>query len=317
MNSADRPPAEGLAARIRAAGVAVDRTGLTPGAGGADNTVFTARAISGERLIIKVALAPPPRYATAAWAAQVLAAQGIPAPQVLWHDSTACVETRCPGLPLGGTAPGTPSAWVLRAAQHAGRLLRRAHGITVGGYGRLTPTGSGPYRSLLDSLRPRTAGRLPVDPSGGLAASARQIITSHLWRLRDTGPHLLLGDCAARHIFYDPDTTTTSGFIDLESVRGGDPLADLAGFTVQEHPHLSLALIEGYFPDGISVDDTWALTVHRARIATSLLLFHLTRGQQQPAALLAAVLTADLSAITAETPTVLPALRPQGAPSWP
>ena len=124
---------------------------------------------------------------------------------------------------------------------------------------------------------------------------------------RDPGPRLLLGDCAARHIFHDPDTGQVTGFIDLESARGGDPMADLAGFSIREHPGLTQALLEGYFPDGATSDHAWALTLHRARIAARLMAFHLARREHQPTGHLAGLLTADIHAITAQAPAVMPA----------
>ncbi|WP_165970509.1 phosphotransferase [Actinomadura sp. 6K520] len=309
-----------LTARIRAAGIPLDRTGLAPLASGADNTVFTAQTIDGHHLIVKASLRPNPRYATAAWAAAALTAQGIPAPRILWHDrwdgGTACVETRCPGNPLTGTpdqldtTDAAISESAVRAARHAGTLLHLAHAITVGGYGKLTPQGTGPHRSLTTSILPDLTARASVDPSGGLATCARRLISANLWRLPDPGPHLLVGDCAARHIFHHPGTGRVTGFIDLESARGGDPLADLAGFSVREHPDLVRPLLESYFPDGATVDQIWALTLHRARIATHLMLFHLTRGQYRPAERLTEHVTADIRAISTETPTAMPAPLP-------
>jgi aminoglycoside phosphotransferase (APT) family kinase protein len=325
MNTCPSPPVEELAAKIRAAGIPLDRTGLTAYASGADNAVFAARAVDGHHLIVKTPLRPGPRYATAAWACAALMVRGIPAPRILWHGSwnggAACVETRCPGLPLTGapdrldTTGTTLPEPAVQAARQAGALLRIAHSITVGGYGKLSPAGTGPYRSLATSISPHFTTRLAPDPTGGLADAARRLLTANLWRLYDRGPHLLLGDCAARHIFHDPDTAQVTGFIDLESARGGDPLADLAGFSVREHPDLSRALLDGYFPEGATIDQAWALTLHRARIATHLLLFHLTRGQYQPAEHLADLVVADMNAITSEAPTALPAHPPSPSPS--
>ena len=319
MNQAT-PAADALPARIRAAGIPVDHRGLAPHASGADNEVLAARTTEVRDLIVKVPRRPAHRYGTAAWAAAALAECGVPAPRVLWHGAwdggAACVETRCPGIALTGTpgrldTAGTViSEHVRQAARHAGSLLRRVHAVTVSGYGQLTEDGTGPHPSLEGSVLPGLAARPDAGPAGGLAACARQLVAGNLWRLRDPGPHLLLGDCAARHIFHDPGTGQVTGFIDLESARGGDPLADLAGFSVREHPGLTRALLEGYFPGGATGDQAWALTLHRARIAAHLMAFHLARGEYQPAGHLAGVLTADLHAISTETPAVMPSQPP-------
>lgn len=317
MKAWPSPAVEDLAARIRAAGIPLDRTGLSTYAGGADNVVFAARAIDGRHLIIKTPLRPGSRYATAAWTSAELATRGVPAPRVLWHGAwnggAACVETRCPGLPLTGspdrldTTGRLPTQPAIQAARQAGAMLRITHSIVVGGYGRLSSAGTGPHGSLAASINPGPATRSMPDAAGGLVDSAHRILTANLWRLYDGGPHLLLGDCAARHIFHDPDTGQVTGFIDLESARGGDPLADLAGFSVREHRDMSRALMDGHFPEGVTVDQAWALTLHRVRIAAHLLQFHLSRGQCQPAERLADLLVADMRAITSEAPTILPA----------
>ena len=316
MNQAT-PPTLALADTIRAAGIPLDQDGLAPYASGADNEVLAARTTDGHDLVVKVPRRQAPRYGTAAWTAAVLDARGLPAPRVLWHGTwdggAACVETRSPGLPLTGT-PGRPdtdgtiiSDRARQAALHAGTLLRQVHAITVGGYGRLTADGTGPHPSLAASLQPSLTARPGGNPARQLAASARQLVAGHLWRLRDCGPRLLLGDCAARHVFHDPGTGHVTGFIDLESARGGDPMADLAGFTAREHPGLTRALLEGYFPCGPTSDQVWALMLHRARIAASLLLFHLAHGEHEPASRIAAMLTADTQAIRAEAPAAVPA----------
>jgi aminoglycoside phosphotransferase (APT) family kinase protein len=319
MNQAT-PAAGALAGRIRAAGIPVDHRGLAPHASGADNEVLAARTTDGRNLIVKVPRRPAHRYGTAAWAAAALAERGVPAPRVLWHGAwdggAACVETRCPGIALTGTPGRLDTAGTViseharQAARHAGSLLRRAHALTAGGYGQLTEDGTGPHPSLEASVLPGLAARPGAGPAGGIAACARQLVAGNLWRLRDPGPRLLLGDCAARHIFHDPGAGQVTGFIDLESARGGDPMADLAGFSIREHPGLTQALLEGYFPDGPTGDHAWALTLHRARIAARLLEFHLARREHQPAGHLAGLLTADIHAIRTQAPAVMPAQQP-------
>jgi aminoglycoside phosphotransferase (APT) family kinase protein len=314
MPSAHAQTIPQLTRKITGAGITLDQAGLTPCAGGADNLVFAARTGEGLDLVVKTPRRPgTARYGTAAWAARTLASHQIPAPLVIWHDTTACAETRCSGIPLTGTADRldtsgtTPLHAALRAARQAGALLRAAHSIAVVGYGKLTPDGTGLYQSLLDSIRAESARTVVPGPHERVATAASGILPGILQRLDDPGPRLLLGDCAARHIYLDPPTGTISGFIDLESARGGHPLADIAGFSVREHPQLTQALLAGYFPAGPDHGDLWALTIHRARIAASLLLFHAGRGEHDPADRLADALTADIAAITSGNPTALPA----------
>ncbi|MEU4234874.1 aminoglycoside phosphotransferase family protein [Nonomuraea sp. NPDC026600] len=301
-----------LTHRLTSAGIPLDQTGLTPLSQGADNLVFAARTIDGRALVVKTPLRQPARYGTAAWAGRALAREQIPAPQVLWCDEAACVETLCPGVPLTGSADrldtsgDTPHPLVIRAVEGAGALLRRAHDIAVRGFGKLNALGVGQAGSLAESLLHGVGRASRSEETSGLASAARRLLADNLWRLRDRGPRLLLGDCAARHIFADPATGTVTGFIDLESARGGDPHADVAGFSVREHPQVAQALLDGYFPDGPSVDQSWALTLHRARISSFLLQFHTHRDEHDVAQRIADILSADLKAITTETPTPLP-----------
>nr|WP_237535574.1 aminoglycoside phosphotransferase family protein [Streptomyces sp. SID3343] len=291
---------------------------MTPCRGGADNRVFAARTLDGRHLIVKAALHDGARYGTAHWAATALAQRGIPAPEVVWHDDRFCVETRCPGTPLTGstdledTTGNAPTPAARRAATEAGTLLRRAHDIHVRGYGRLAPTGTGPHRTLHTALHASTQALKA--PSGPIPA-VRRIVLDNAWRLVDSGARLLVGDCAARHIFVDQRTGAVSGFIDLESARGGDPLADVAGFTVREHPLMTQALLAGYFPHGADTDERWALTIHRARIAASLWAFHTSRNDHAAARRSAISLTADLTAIATQNPTTLPAYTSPESPS--
>jgi aminoglycoside phosphotransferase (APT) family kinase protein len=293
---------------------------MRPYASGADNKVLAARTTDGRNIVVKVPRGPGSRYGTAAWASAALTAHDVPAPQILWHDSwdggAACVETRCAGLPLTGAARRLHTTGSVigdqerQAARHVGTLLRRVHSVTVGGYGRLTANGTGRHPSLESSILAALSPQPGADPAARLTTLARRLVADNLWRLRDPGPRLLLGDCAARHVFYDPATGQVTGFIDLESARGGDPMADLAGFSLREHPGLTRELIKGYFPEGATSDHAWALTVHRSRIAAHLMMFHLARGEYQPARHLAGLLAADMRAITTRAPAVMPAQPP-------
>ncbi len=310
MTSADEQLVRSLTCRITAAGITLVSPGLTRVPGGADNLVFTARTPAGRELIVKTPRAGrEARYATAAWASRTLASHGIPAPEVIWHDASSCVEAKCAGQPLTGdtsiqdTSGIEPSPAALRAARRAGTMLRRVHDITVAGYGKLRSDGTGPHTSLLDSLRSDTH-HAPLPPSA--PAGTRSVIDRALPELGEPVPRLLLGDCAARHIYADPVTAGITGLIDLESARGGDPLADLAGFSIREHPRLTSSLLSGYFPSGASRMQQWALTIHRARIAEHLLRFHASLGEHAQADRFAAVLAAEFAAITARDPSRCP-----------
>jgi aminoglycoside phosphotransferase (APT) family kinase protein len=97
-----------------------------------------------------------------------------------------------------------------------------------------------------------------------------------------------------------------TGIVDLESVRGGDPLSDLAGWSLQEHPLLTTALLTGYFGHPPDEATRVALTLYRLRIASALLRFHLSRGELFSAATKGRQIQADLDDLAAATPRALP-----------
>ncbi|MGR7000736.1 phosphotransferase [Yinghuangia aomiensis] len=124
------------------------------------------------------------------------------------------------------------------------------------------------------------------------------------------------GDAAARHAFVAAPGAVTA-LIDWESARGGDPLADVAAFTIREHLDVAAAFTTAYFPEPPEPAQRWALTVHRIRIAAALTRFHHDHGEHAPAARLAHVLADDLAAAHADHPTVLPVHSCQEhPPSW-
>lgn len=303
-----------IVARVESGGIVL--AGLTLHSAGADNVVFAARTADGLRVVVKSARSDRGRFATAAWATSEAARRGIPVPRVLWHDERLCVEERARGRALAespdqlDTSAHSPSANVVVGARELGTVLRRLHSIAVRGHGPLSALGVGTYPSLAAALS-ASALRLAAHPSSLLAVAGRAL-TEHGPRLVGRGPRLLHGDMAARHTFVDIATGTITALVDWESVRGGDPLSDVAAFSVREHPCLAAALLREYFPAaGPSEADVWALTVHRIRIAAALTRFHHDQGEHVAAARMAAILTADLVAVRNDAPSALPALTRQ------
>lgn len=303
---------------LAAAGIPLASEGLVPHPGGTDSYVFTACHADGRPLMVKVARHPRSRYDTTAWAAVTMAAAGIPVPDVLWHNQRVCVETRCPGQALAPETAGQdtvtvqpPDAVSSGAAVTAGRILRRLHTVPAIGFGRLDPAGRSLYGSLHDWLlasppyAPPTPGGVGL---GKLTGTVHAVLRNHLHRLPEVAPQLLHGDCGARHVIVCDGNVT--GLVDLESVRGGDPLADIAGWSLHEHPDLTASMLSGYFPQPPDTATRWALTLYRLRIAAALLCFHLRSGEPARARLRAAQIRADLDDVAAGTPRLIPLVTP-------
>ncbi|MCG5215482.1 aminoglycoside phosphotransferase family protein [Streptosporangium sp. KLBMP 9127] len=287
--------------RLVAAGIISRDAILTELAGGIDNRIY---AVDSGNLIVRIRRGDrPARFASAAWAAGEMAAIGMPVPTVIWYDEDLCIETRCPGSPLwcAGVSPDG-----LAAAVEAGKLLRRVHTITVRGFGRLDRTGTGPHpsaRAWLVALPPD-----PVADLSRLLARARQALAAGAVLLPDGPSRLLHGDLTARHVIVDGGEVT--GLVDLESVRGGDPLAEIAGWSLQEPPPLTDALLSGYFTTSPDQAAVTTLALYRIRIAGSLLCHHITRGDNASALLRTAQIEADLADLGRGDPQLVPRIQP-------
>jgi aminoglycoside phosphotransferase (APT) family kinase protein len=199
----------------------------------------------------------------------------------------------------------------------AGQLLRRLHTVPVCGYGRLDTTGVGlrpSLRSWILHLPPLPQG---ADPDlHALRAPAHQVLRHHLAVLEAGPAGLLHGDWTARHVIVDDGQVT--GVVDLESVRGGDPLADLAGWSLQEPAELSSALFAGYFATPLDqpldkVQDEsvrMRLALYRVRIAAAMLARHLSHGEHAHVRLRTAQLHGDLAALSCRQPSAQPSVCP-------
>lgn len=299
-----------LASQLSAAGVITAGEVPASFAGGADNHVLLTEGTDGDELIIKVPKTERlPRYALAAWAAGQLVALGVPTPSSVWHSERLSVETRCAGHSLADPWLGAPDT--AAAAHHAGQLLRRIHTLPVSGYGRLSTEGKGEHTTAMDWLL-----RLPpAGPNHEMAALIHEVATAlreHAALISRAPAHLLHGDWTARHALSEGNQIT--GVIDLESVRGGDPLSDVAGWSLQEQPSLTEALCDSYFPAGPDQDELTLLVLYRLRIAVFLVDFHSRRGDRSRARVHADQLAADLSDLADERPRMVPRIPTSSPP---
>ncbi|MFH8387175.1 phosphotransferase family protein [Kitasatospora sp. NPDC018058] len=278
---------------LAAAGFDAADARFTPLKSGTDSLPFAATTRDGHQLVVKVRRAGSrSRYPTAAWASARIREAGVPAAEILWHSREACVETRCPGRPVEAEPP-TPQD--LDAATRAGEVLRRLHGIEVGSFGQLDGHGIGQHATVQGwflSLPPRSVPSIDGLDLPGLLHRTRFILDVGSGRLPRSTPRLLHGDWVGRHLFTDDRQIT--GVVDLESVRGGDPLTELAGWSLREPAPMTEALLDGYFDGPIPADRLLPLVLFRLRIAYSLLHFHASCDEPDMVRLRAAQLQADL-----------------------
>ncbi|MFC0532065.1 phosphotransferase family protein [Phytohabitans kaempferiae] len=305
-----RVPDVELTAVLATAGVTGPHTALVPLAAGEDNQVY-ATAVAGRDLVVKAARTSRVRSGVAAWAAVQLAAVGVPAPTVLGYRGRLLVETRCPGNPLD--QHHADHAQSAELAAQAGRLLRRIHTVPVRGYGRLDTVGVGLrpcLHSWLLQLPP-----LPTTATAdmqALRAQALQALRHHLPLLAGVPAVLLHGDWTARHVIVKDGRI--SGVVDLESVRGGDPLADLAGWSLQEPAELTHGLYTGYFTTAPDPPTRMRLALYRVRIAAAMLAQHVAKAEPTQLTLRTAQLQADLADLSCQQPAAHPRITPPPPP---
>ncbi|MFB7293698.1 phosphotransferase family protein [Actinacidiphila glaucinigra] len=167
----------------------------------------------------------------------------VPTPQVLWRKPPVLAIAALPGTTLGrlgGPSTGSPAAWAA-----AGAAIRKLHDAP------LPPRPGQAGRSIValaaeldDECEWLVAnGLLPA----GLVNRNRQVAEA---ALRPWTPAFTHGDLQIAHVFVDGDEVT--GIIDWSEAGQGDPLYDLATFTLGHEEHLD-DVIAGYGTD-IDID---------------------------------------------------------------
>lgn len=182
---------------------------------------------------------------------------GIPVPTILTHVSTD------PAYLISEAVPGNPAdASATEAIRAAGRHLRGLHGITGPAYGivaeRLHPTWP-------DFLRTSIAHLDEIVPAD-LADRLRAHVPHAIAQLPVTRPALLHGDLHPRHLYTEGATLT--GIIDWSDATYGDPLYDLARFSISGSTE---ALLDGY---GLQLTPAIERTFSLYRIIWSLIALY-------------------------------------------
>ncbi|MFF4926870.1 phosphotransferase family protein [Kitasatospora sp. NPDC001261] len=276
---------------------------------GTDSLPFAAITRDGDELVVKARRAGSrSRYPTAAWASARMREAGIPAARVLWYSREACVETRCPGRPIDAEPPQPQD---VDAAVRAGEVLRRLHTVGVSSFGQLDGHGIGQHSTVQGwflALPARHVPNLVGLDLPGLLNRARLILEAGADRLPAAAPKLLHGDWVGRHLFTDGHRIT--GVVDLESARGGDPLAELAGWSLREPAPMTEALFAGYFAGPFPAESLLSLVLFRLRIAVSLLHFHAACDDHGMVRLRAAQIQADLEDLDHGHLTAIPRIAP-------
>jgi aminoglycoside phosphotransferase (APT) family kinase protein len=187
----------------------------------------------------------------------------VPTPQVLWRKPHVLAIAAVPGTTLGRLGePSTasPAAWAA-----AGAAIRRLHDAPLPPrLGRAGRSISALVAELDDECeRLVTTGLLPAD----LVSRNRHVAEA---ALRPWTPAFTHGDLQIAHVFLDGDEVT--GIIDWSEAGQGDPLWDVATFTLGHDEHLD-DVIAGYGTD-VDLDVIRAWWSLRSLLAVRWLVEH-------------------------------------------
>lgn len=171
---------------------------------------------------------------------EAMALAPVPTPEVLWRKPSVLALSAIPGTTLGrlgGPSTGPPAAWAA-----AGAAIRKLHDAPlpprIGQAGRSIPALTAALDAECDLLV--TSGLLPAD----LVTRNRQVAEA---ALRPWTPAFTHGDLQIAHIFVDRDSNEVTGIIDWSEAGQGDPMHDLATFTLGHEEHLD-DVLTGYGP---------------------------------------------------------------------
>ncbi|GAA1086404.1 phosphotransferase family protein [Nocardiopsis metallicus] len=163
----------------------------------------------------------------------------VPTPRVLWRKPPVLAISAVAGATLGslgGTSTGSPTAWAA-----AGAAIRKLHEAPLpprtGQAGRNTVALAAQLDKECAALV--RGGLLPAD----LVTRNRRVAEA---ALRPWAPAFTHGDLQIAHVFLEGDEVT--GIIDWSEAGRGDPLYDLATFTLGHEERLD-DLLTGYGTD--------------------------------------------------------------------
>ncbi|MGQ4515411.1 phosphotransferase [Streptomyces sp. DW26H14] len=194
---------------------------------------------------------------------EAMALAPVPTPEVLWRKPPVLAIAALPGTTLGrlgGPSTGSPAAWAA-----AGAAIRKLHDAPPpprpGRAGRsvvaLRAELDGECELLL------TNGLLPAD----LVSRNRRVAEA---ALRPWTPAFTHGDLQIAHVFVDGSEVT--GIIDWSEAGQGDPLYDLATFTLGHEEHLD-DVLSGY-GTGVDLDVLHAWWSLRSLLVVRWLIEH-------------------------------------------
>ena len=245
------------------------------------NTAYRLTAADGRETVLKVA--PPPDVPlltyerdlmrTEALAFELMAARGLPVPEVLLHEDGLLLMTALRGEPWSAARPRLTDAEHGALRRELGTIVRELHRITgdVFGYaqGPNAATWREAFTAMVDAVL-ADADRFGVElPDVRPAVEARAHLLDEV-----TEPVLVHFDLWEANIFLAGGHV--EGIIDPERALFGDPLAEIA--TVALFSDLDDDYKAGYGIEGFSEAEETRIALYRAYLCLVMIVEGVPRG---------------------------------------
>ncbi|QQQ77979.1 aminoglycoside phosphotransferase family protein [Saccharothrix sp. 6-C] len=245
------------------------------------NTAYRLTAADGRETVLKVA--PPADVPlltyerdlmrTEALAFRLMAARGLPVPEVLLHEDGLLLMTALTGEPWSSARAGLTDAEHGALRRELGGIVRELHGITGDAYGYVQGPNGATWREAFTKMVDAVladADRFGVElPDVRPAFEARAHLLDEV-----TEPVLVHFDLWEANIFLADGHV--EGIIDPERALFGDPLAEFA--TVALFTELDDDFKAGYGVAGFTGGEETRIALYRAYLCLVMIVEGVPRG---------------------------------------
>lgn len=246
------------------------------------NTAYRLTAADGRETVLKVA--PPPDVPlltyerdlmrTEALAFELMAARGLPVPEVLLHEDGLLLMTALRGEPWLSARPRLSDAEHGALRRELGAIVRELHGIRGDVFGYVQGPNGATWREAFTAMVAAVladAERFGVE----LPAGVRAAFDAHAHLLDEvTEPVLVHFDLWEANIFLADGHV--EGIIDPERALFGDPLAEIA--TVALFTELDEDYLAGYGVEGFTAAEETRIALYRAYLCLVMIVEGVPRG---------------------------------------
>lgn len=245
------------------------------------NTAYRLTAADGRETVLKVA--PPPDVPlltherdimrTEALAFRLMAARGLPVPEVLLHEDGLLLMTALNGVPWSAAREGLSDAEHGALRRELGAIVRELHTIRGEVFGYVQGPNAGTWREAFTAMVEAVLG--DADRFGVELPDVRPAFAARAHLLDEvTEPVLVHFDLWEANIFVADGRV--EGIIDPERALFGDPLAEIA--TVALFTELDDDYRAGYGIAGFTEAEETRIALYRAYLCLVMIVEGVPRG---------------------------------------